>query len=195
MYLNDAEGPLKKSLHNIQLASEQLVRIVADVDAGKGLLGGIIKSEELLDQIETTFARATRILASIDRALVQAAHILASIDQAAAQTPRAMELVQENLHVYRQSGVSLNEQINEFQTLFEEIRSAMAQLQAILANIKIGSDEIPKISTDFRDGIKEIREGVEQVNRVVDAMQQNVLIRSNLSGEPQPEGIDAGARP
>ena len=71
----------------------------------------------------------------------------------------------------------------------------MGALQVILANIKIGSSEIPKIATTFRDGIKEIREGVEQVNRVVDAMQQNVFIRSNLSGEPRPEGIDAGARP
>lgn len=71
----------------------------------------------------------------------------------------------------------------------------MAELQIILANIKTGSHEIPKITSSFRDGVKEIREGVEQVNRVVDSLQQNVLIRSNLSEEPQPKSIDAGARP
>lgn len=181
MYLNNPEGPLKASLDNIQLASEHLVRITADLDAGKGVLGALVKSETLLGEVET----------SIDRL----SDILSSIEQAAAQTPRTMELVQESLNVYRQSGVSLNTRMNEAQMLLEEINRAMVDLQAILANIKIGSSEIPKIATTFRDGIKEIREGVEQVNRVVDSMQQNVLIRSNLSEEPRPEGIDAGARP
>lgn len=181
MYLNHPEGPLKSSLNNIQLASEHLVRITAELDAGKGLLGALIKSEALLGQIETSIAQVT--------------DILSSMEQAAAQTPRAMELVQENLSVYRESGVSLNERMNEAQLLFEEIRLAMADLQVILGNVKFASYEIPEISTTFRDGIKEIREGVEQVNRVVDSVQQNFFIRSNLSEEPRPESIDAGARP
>jgi len=180
-YLNHPEGPLKNSLNNIQLASEHLVRITGDLDDGKGILGALIKSEALLDQIETS--------------MTQVADILSYIEQAAAQTPRTMELVHENLKVYRESGASLNQRMNDAQILFEQISTAMADLQVILGNIRIGSNEIPKISTTFRDGIKEIREGVEQVNRVVDAMQQNVLIRSNISQEPRPEGIDAGARP
>jgi phospholipid/cholesterol/gamma-HCH transport system substrate-binding protein len=180
-YLNHPAAPLRMSLDNIQLASEHLVRITADLDAGKGVLGALVKSEALLGQVETSITRLN--------------DILSSIEQAAAQTPHTMELVQENLSVYRQSGNSLNARMNEAQIVIEEINRAMADLQVILANIKIGSSEIPKIATTFRDGIKEIREGVEQVNRVVDSMQQNVLIRSNLSEEPRPQGIDAGARP
>jgi hypothetical protein len=43
--------------------------------------------------------------------------------------------------------------------------------------------------------VDEIRVGVEEINRVVDSLQQNMFIRSNLPPEPMPATTDAGARP
>jgi len=180
-YLSNPQGPLRSTLNNFQKTSGHVEQITSDLRAGKGPMGTVLKSEDLLKQILHNIQRMGAILDSIQAATAKA--------------PEAMELVQDNLTVYRDAGQMVASRVEEAGKILGQIQAAAADLKVILKNIKAGSTNVPRISTSFRDGVEEIREGVEQINRVVDSLQQSVFIRSNLPPEPVPQTTDAEARP
>lgn len=165
--LGDPKGPLIASLENIETISANVERITTDLEAGKGPVGSLLRSEELL----------RRMVDSIQRT----SDILNNLQAASAQAPQTISLVQENLAAL-QTSIAQSEQI-------------LAEIKAITADVKAGSRNIPQISVTFKEGIQEIRQGVEQTNRVVEALQNSYLIRGNLPPEPIPAKTDAGARP
>jgi phospholipid/cholesterol/gamma-HCH transport system substrate-binding protein len=179
--LSDPKGPLRMTLKNLENTSNHVEQIVADLRAGKGPLGTVLKSEDLLRQI----------LANIDRM----GAILDNINETTAKAPKAMDLVQENLATYRDAGQSVVQRVDQARVILDEIQSSTADLTTILKNIKAGSYNVPRISTSFRDGVQEIREGVEEIDRVVESLQKSILIRSNLPEAAKPLNTDAHARP
>ena len=180
-YLSNPQGPLRATLNNIQKTSGHVEQIASDLRAGKGPMGTVLKSDDLLKQI----------LYNIERM----GAILDSIQAASAKAPGTMDLVQDNLTIYRDTGKMVTSRVAQAGKILEEIQAAAANLQIILKNIKAGSVDVPRISTSFRDGVDEIRDGVEEINRVVDSLQKSVFIRSNLPPEPAPQTTDADARP
>lgn len=172
--LSDPEGPLLRSLNNI-------ARITADLEAGRGPMGLLIKSEDLLQQI-------------VDH-IETLGGILANIDTAVAQAPDIMAWTRNNLVLLHDTGQDLRSGIDETRQVLSALQQASGDLQTVMDNLATGSHHVPPITTTFRHGIQEIRQGVEQINRVVDAMQQSVFIRSNLPPEPGPPAMDPGARP
>ena len=180
-YLSNPQGPLRATLNNIQKTSGHVEQIASDLRAGKGPMGTVLKSDDLLKQI----------LYNIERM----GAILDSIQAASAKAPGTMDLVQDNLTIYRDTGKMVTSRVAQAGKILEEIQAAAANLQIILKNIKAGSVDVPRISTSFRDGVDEIRDGVEEINRVVDSLQKSVFIRSNLPPEPTRQTTDAEARP
>ena len=180
-YLSNPTGPLRTTLNNIQKTSGHVEQIAGDLRAGKGPMGMVLKSEDLLKQI----------LHNVERM----GEILDSIQAASAKAPEAMDLVNDNLTVYHDAGQMVISRVEQAGKILKQIQASAADLRIILNNIKSGSTDVPRISTSFRDGVEEIREGVEQINRVVESLQQSVLIRSNLPPEPAPRTTDAQARP
>ncbi len=180
-YLSNPQGPLRATLDNLEKTSGNVEQITSDLRSGKGPMGTVLKSDDLLKQILHNIQRMGAILDSIQ--------------ETTAKAPEAMELVQDNLTVYRDAGQAAAARMEQAGDILEKIRAATADLQVILKNIKAGSTNVPRISTSFRDGVDEIREGVEEINRVVDSLQQSVFIRSNLPPEPVPQSTDAGGRP
>ncbi len=172
--LSDTQGPLMGSLDNFARITANMEQITADLRKGKGPMGALLQSEELL----------ATVLAEID----QMGEILASLKMAAEKTPAAMGLVQENLQHFEEAAVAVK-------TILEEIKKSTGDLQETIHYWKTGSKNVPRISTTFRDGIEEIRSGVKQIDRVVDSLQQNMFIRHNLPSEKPPAQTDADARP
>ncbi len=172
--LSDTNGPLMSSLDNFTKISANMEQITADLRKGKGPMGALLQSEELLETIVTEVS--------------QLGEILNSLKLAVEKTPATMDLVQENLTHFDEAAVSVN-------AILEEIRKSTGDLQEIIRYWKTGSKNVPRISTTFRDGIEEIRSGVKQIDRVVDSLQQNVFIRPNLPLETPPAQTDADARP
>jgi phospholipid/cholesterol/gamma-HCH transport system substrate-binding protein len=179
--LAQPNGPLLSTLENIQKTSSHVEKIASDLKAGKGPMGTILKSDDLLKQI----------LLNIDRL----GSILQNIQVATAKAPDTMAMVRDNLAVYGDAGRIVVSRVEQAGKIIEEIRAAAADLKIILKNVKAGSSEVPRISNSFKDGVDEIRQGVEEINRVVDALQENIFIRSNLPPEPMPATTDADARP
>jgi phospholipid/cholesterol/gamma-HCH transport system substrate-binding protein len=179
--LSAPDGPLLTSMRNIESMSNHLEQVALDLQSGKGLFGAFLKSEQMLTQIEGN-------LASINQTL-------GYIHSAAEKAPATMELVQENLTTFRNSSRTISQSIDQTREVMDNIKAATIDLRSILENIKTGSQHVPRISTTFRDGIEEIREGVEQIDRVVDALQESLLIRGNLPPELPARPTDAESRP
>jgi phospholipid/cholesterol/gamma-HCH transport system substrate-binding protein len=171
--LADPKGALQSTLDNIRKTSTHVEQITSDLEAGKGPMGTVLKSDDLLRQI----------LKNIENMGI----ILENIRIATAKAPDTMAMVQNDLAVYGDTGRMVASRVEQAGEILD--------LQTILKNIKAGSTDVPRISTSFRDGVDEIRDGVEEINRVVDSLQQNIFIRSNLPPEPVPVVTDAGARP
>ena len=74
----------------------------------------------------------------------------------------------------------------------EELK--MQFIQKIIDNIEKGSRDIPPVTGSVKNGVNEIRAAVENVYQVVQSLKKNVLIRSHIPPEPQPEAVDAGLR-
>lgn len=179
--LSDPNGSLLVSLNNIEKISGNVREITSDLEAGKGPMGLLLKSEDVLQQIVDNIERM--------------GEILKNIQIVTAKAPLTMDLARQNLVIYRDAGASIQEGVDQARRILGDTQKAAADLQAIMHNVKTGSQKVPQITTTFKEGIQEIRQGVEQVNRVVDSLQQNVLIRGNLPPEPAPAATDAGARP
>mmetsp|Transcript_269 Transcript_269/g.151 ORF Transcript_269/g.151 Transcript_269/m.151 type:complete len:291 (+) Transcript_269:709-1581(+) len=76
----------------------------------------------------------------------------------------------------------------------DSIDGAVSSIKIILSNFEKGSHDVPEITRSAIEGIAEIREGVENIDRVVKSLQDSFLIKSNLPREAKEENIDAGLR-
>jgi phospholipid/cholesterol/gamma-HCH transport system substrate-binding protein len=173
IFLKDPQGPLISTLNNVNAITGNVAAITAEIEKGRGTLGELVASRGLM--------------AKVDERLTQLESILTDLKQASAKTPAAMDLVNSNLSQLETAGRDLSLGI-------EEIRTAVASLQVSLDNIKAGSGEVPEITRTFRLGIQEIRDGVADIDKVVQSLQKNILIRGNLPEVPTPEVPDAGLR-
>jgi len=132
LLLRDPGGPLFTALDNANKTLAHIEKITRDISSGKGTLGNIVKSRDLLDHIH------------------------------------------QNL---------------------DKVEDAVDTLKTILSNIEQGSHDIPKVTQSATKGINEIRSAVEDIDKVVQSLKQNFLIRSNLPPETKGENVDAGLRP
>jgi len=65
-------------------------------------------------------------------------------------------------------------------TLLEKVYAELDRVDKILANIENGSQDVPQITTSVKRGVSEIRQGVKRIDSVVQAVQQNPLIKPSL---------------
>ena len=76
----------------------------------------------------------------------------------------------------------------------DELKANLTTIKQILNNIEKGSRDIPAVTESTKRGIEEMREGVQEIDRVVKSLQQNFFIRRHLDSAPQGESIDTGLR-
>jgi phospholipid/cholesterol/gamma-HCH transport system substrate-binding protein len=180
-HLSDPQGPLWTTLNNMEKISSNVRQITSTIESGKGPMGFLLKSENLLQ-------RMTENIRRIDE-------IVENFNAASAKAPNAMLMVEKDLAVFQQTGQSMQANMEQVHRILTDVQKTASDLQVVVQNVKTGSYNVPQITTTFKDGIQEIRQGVEQVNRVVESMQKSILIRSNLPPEIVPARTDAGARP
>jgi phospholipid/cholesterol/gamma-HCH transport system substrate-binding protein len=65
--LQDPGGPLFSSLRSVDAALKDVKAIVADVEAGEGTVGGLLKSDELLEKINDAMDKIDQILANVEK--------------------------------------------------------------------------------------------------------------------------------
>ncbi|MDP2646960.1 MAG: MlaD family protein [Desulfobacterales bacterium] len=178
--LRDPAGPLFSALGHLDRTTENIEKITADIQAGKGTLGELFKSRSLIEALHKNMDSVREILQHIARA--------------SAKTPKAMDQVQDNLSVIKQVGTHLSESVLQIQRILKEVEKDMQAVERILANIENGSLTVPEIMQSTKFSIQEIREGVENADKIFKSLQKNFLIRPNIPPEPVGKNIDAGLR-
>ncbi len=171
--MRDPDGPLLKTLSDVNL-------IVNDLQSGKGSVGGILKSKELLDSILDKLERVDEILNNISLA--------------SAKTPEAVDRLNENLTSVKKIGDGINECIIDVKNIIKEVEISTGVLKKAITNIEEGSEDFPRFTNAAKKGIQEVRDSVEGINKVFKSLQKNVFIRSNIPLEPDIDPIDAGTR-
>ncbi len=168
--LRAPDGPLLGTLENVRRISANVAAITDDLESGRGTLGALINSRELLDAIRKS-------LASLDS-------ILADLGRATSQTPETMKLVNQNLASFKQAGADLGSSLAAIRQIVVNLREAVGSLRVILDNVEVGSRDVPHITRGALNGIQEIRDGVKRIDSVVRSLEKNVLIRGNLPRVP-----------
>ncbi|MBW1776811.1 MAG: MCE family protein [Deltaproteobacteria bacterium] len=178
--LRDPKGPLFSSLENLNRTTGHLERIVADLDAGKGTVGRLLRSDALYDAMTANMETLGETLENIRRASEAA--------------PDAMARLEDNLSTLKRVQQELFERIQSVRSLMDAVQDNLKQMKTILSNLEEGSRDIPEITRTAKEGIREIREGVERMDRVIHSIQENVLIRSNLPPPVEGKNLDADLR-
>ena len=178
--LRDPQGPLFSAFQNLNRTTAHLEKIVRDVESGKGTIGGLLRSEALIE--------------GIGHNLEVVGEIIENIRNTSEKAPLAMDQVQGNLATIETVGKGLAESVESIQTILAKINNSMDQLKIVVNNLKKGSDDVPEITQTAKEGIQEIREGMDKINRVFQSLQENFIIRQNLPAAPAGKNIDAGLR-
>jgi len=179
--MKDPEGPIVTTLTNLERTSTDLARITGRIERGEGAIGSLVTSRELID----------RVLLNIDKVNT----VLDDIQSASAKGPIILDQVSADLATIQTAGTGVVENVQALKVILEDARSSLETIQVILDNLKQGSQDIPQVTATAKEGIREIREGVEDIDRVVQSLQRNILIRSNLPNETMSMDTDAGIRP
>ncbi len=162
----DPDGPFFTAITNINKTISHVEAIICDIQAGKGTVGSMLKSREILQIILDDLDKVTQILESIA--------------EASSKAPEITNKVQDNLAIIKKVG--------------EEVLDSTSSIKRILKEVEEGSHDIPEVTRSTKRGINEIRDGVENIDKVVKSLQKNFLIRPNLPPEPKGKNIDASLR-
>ncbi len=84
--------------------------------------------------------------------------------------------------------------IQNIQNLLMKIDNASDMLNASLYNIKEGSAYVPEINRSLLEGISEIRNSVENIDKVVKSLQENFFIKLNLPEYEKGKNIELDLR-
>ena len=157
--MRDPNGPFFTAVDNVNKTISHLEAVASDIRAGKGTVGGLLKSRALLETIQND--------------LEKAGTILENISDATTKTPETMVRIKK---------------------IGDGVLDCISSIKKILKEVEEGSSDIPKVTESTKRGVNEIRNGVENIDKVVQSLQKNILIRSNLPPEPKGENVDAGLR-
>jgi len=172
----EIEKTAKMMIQALQDLSD-IVRVLRDPDGP--LFTALDNTNMILKDVQAGKGSAGSILKS--RELVD--NVIQRLDQAS-----------DILDNIRTASTKAPETVNHVERILNDVEDNLGKLKTIMSNLEKGSHDVPEITQDTKTGIREIRDGVERIDRVFKALQQNVLIRSNMPSRPDEQNPDAGLR-
>ncbi|TYT76120.1 MlaD family protein [Desulfobotulus mexicanus] len=166
----DPKGPVFTAMDTVNL-------ILMELQEGKGTLGSILKSRELMEEIHARMAEVSAILAHVE--------------EAAGKTPESVDLVNENLAQLKVMGERLNKDMD---TIMEGLHGELDKISRMIDDIATAGHDVPAITSNARSGIQEVRETLRELDKVVTSVQKNVLIRGNIPQEAPGMALEADGR-
>ncbi|MEW5724905.1 MAG: MlaD family protein [Thermodesulfobacteriota bacterium] len=154
--LSNPRGPLLGTLENLR-------RLTAQIQEGRGTLGRVVREDEIYDKI-------VKDLDTLDS-------ILANIDEAAKSVKTGAKSVERGAASVEKGARSTKEVTAELE---ERIPAILTKVQAVLDDLETAMGEAPEISQDARQGMRD-------VNQILESIKKNFLIRSHLPRQPVPE--------
>ena len=154
--MRDPQGPFFTALDNINKTLGHFEKIIRGIQDGEGTVGGLLKSQALFNGILENMNTVGTILEDIAKA--------------SAKTPATMD--------------QLNDSVTKIKRILEKVDKDIGAFKTIVSNLEQSSADVPEITQSTKEGINEVRDGVENVNKVFKSLQKNILIRSNIPPEP-----------
>jgi len=156
-YLEEYE--IGEKLENIGKILEDLAQITGTVDAGKGSLGRLVKSDELYQQISDELDAIGRFVATLQETADYLVRAGANIEEGSKNVEKATREVPE---------------------MVDKVQELLDRLLRVNALMEKAMTEVPEISTQAREGMRE-------VNQILESVKENFLIRPNLPPSPESE--------
>lgn len=156
--LSGITAQLKDSNGPLMGTLQNVQRLTGGVEQGRGSLGRILRDDEL-------YLKIMKELDAVSR-------ILASVEETAAKTVE----IGENAKEFSERLAKASEPAPEMAVQVQEIVTRMVRVTLLLERTM---KDVPTIS-------QQAREGMREVNRILDSIQKNFLIRSNLPAQPKP---------
>jgi phospholipid/cholesterol/gamma-HCH transport system substrate-binding protein len=138
---------------------ENIRQLSTTVNEGEGTLGLIIKSDELYQNIMSELDSIGKLVASLRKTVDH-------FSQAGADFEKTAKNVEEFTH-------GASEMTDKIQELLERLLRVSVLLERAMT-------DVPEIS-------RQAREGMREVNRILDSVKENFLIRPNLPPAAAPE--------
>jgi phospholipid/cholesterol/gamma-HCH transport system substrate-binding protein len=178
--LRDPQGILFSTLHHLEQTTSHIEMIARNFREGKGSLGGLLTTDTLIESIQDKLNAMERILQHMETA--------------AAQTPRVMDQIHDDLASIHQVISGANQSVDQISGILVKVDDSVNTVHNILKNMEKGSEDVPGITTSAMEGIQDIRDSLDEIDRVVQSLQKNILIRSNLPLKPEGHLQDSGLR-
>ncbi len=156
-YLEEYE--IGEKLENIGKILEDLAQITGTVDAGKGSLGRLVKSDELYQQISDELDAIGRFVATLQETADYLVRAGANIEEGSKNVEKATREVPE---------------------MVDKVQELLDRLLRVNALMEKAMTEVPEITTQAREGMRE-------VNQILESVKENFLIRPNLPPSPESE--------
>ena len=156
-YLEEYE--VGEKLENIGKILEDLAQITGTVNAGKGSLGRVVKSDQLYQQIRDELDAIGRFVATLQETADHLARAGAKIEDGSVHVEKAIR--------------EAPEMVDKAQELLDRLLRVSALMERAMV-------EVPEISTQAREGMRE-------VNLILESVKENFLIRPNLPPSPESE--------
>ncbi len=173
--MRDPKGPFFTGLDKANQTLGHIEKISREVEAGRGTVGGLLRSAELLDKIHANLDEIKNIVST--------------------KAPAAIDQLQDNLVTFHAIEKEMLANMPNIQRIVRDVEDTVASLKTIIAQVEKRSHDIPRTIRSTSLGIDEIRGTVENIDKVVQSLQQNFLIRPHLPPVPEGKNVDAGLRP
>nr|HID58564.1 MCE family protein [Desulfobacterales bacterium] len=83
---------------------------------------------------------------------------------------------------------------NRTPEIMNEVKKSVDIINEILKNIEEGSHDVPRITKTTKHSVQKIEEEMEEINKVIQSVKKNFLIRRHLPPEKKGKAIDVGIR-
>ena len=136
-----------------------LNHISKSVDAGEGSLGRLVKSDELHRQIQDELNAISRLVATLQETADHLAQAGSNIEE---------------------GSKNMEKTTREAPEMVDKVQDLLDRLLRVSAIMEKAMVEVPEISTQAREGMRE-------VNLILQSVKENFLIRPNLPPTPESE--------
>ncbi len=156
-YLEEYE--IGEKLENIGKILEDLAQITGTVEAGKGSLGRLVKSDELYRQIHDELDDIGRFVETLQ------------------QTADSLVVAGANIE---KGSKNLEKATREAPEMVDKVQELLDRLLRVSGLMEKAMVEVPEISAQAREGMRE-------VNLILESVKENFLIRPNVPPPPKSE--------
>ncbi|MEE8541729.1 MAG: hypothetical protein V3S66_08710, partial [Desulfobacterales bacterium] len=135
-----------------------------------------------------------RTLDEVQRTLKASQKVMKDITRTTAKLPQTIDRIQDAIGTFKTTGDELITGLKGLKKIVTGAEETITSLNTILKNVERGSPEIPQILKVAKAMLLDVRDTIGNLDKLIQALQNNILFRSNLPPEPKLDNIDAGLR-